>query len=341
MKTQCPNCKSKFNVNETNVGKQAKCPKCAKPFTIEPFVETPVAAAAPAPAAPAVKSPESVTPPGKSSEPVATPAKIAEPVKPPAPAAPPIKSPAPIAPVVKIPAPTTPVAISTGAADNRRQKTEDGGQRVEIPAAKSASKKVLSKQLFVYCWIAVRIIMGVLGTLGLVMAIQKGEKSTLIAIFVAADIFLIGSVAIEYLLFYKMWAAIEDSQASISPAKAVWLLFIPVFNIYWALLVVTGFAEDYDSFILRRSIRVRTLPMSLYLSYAFAFMLAETVLTVPMLCIFGFLRYINRAFEEYTVAAWALVVFLSVAGIAHFVTYILFAMKTCNAVNALPERQNG
>lgn len=41
MKTQCPNCKSKFNINETSIGKQAKCPKCAKPFVIEPFVETP------------------------------------------------------------------------------------------------------------------------------------------------------------------------------------------------------------------------------------------------------------------------------------------------------------
>jgi len=56
---QCPNCNSKFNVNETSIGKQAKCPKCAKPFTIEPFVETPVA----------------VEPPAKSSEPVAPPAK--------------------------------------------------------------------------------------------------------------------------------------------------------------------------------------------------------------------------------------------------------------------------
>jgi hypothetical protein len=138
-----------------------------------------------------------------------------------------------------------------------------------------------------------------------------------------------------------MWAAIQDDKASISPAKAVWFLFIPVFNIYWALLMVTGFAEDYDSFILRRSIRAKSLPMSLYLSYAFAFMLSETVLTVPMLCFFVFLSRINRAFEEYTVAAWALLAFLSVAGIAHFVTYILFAMKTCNAVNALPGRKSG
>jgi predicted Zn finger-like uncharacterized protein len=59
MKTRCPNCKSKFNVNDTNIGKQGKCPKCAKHFSIEPFVETPVAVKLPA----------------KSSEPVEAPAK--------------------------------------------------------------------------------------------------------------------------------------------------------------------------------------------------------------------------------------------------------------------------
>jgi predicted Zn finger-like uncharacterized protein len=42
MRTQCPNCKSKFNINETSVGKQAKCPKCSNQFTIEQFVETSV-----------------------------------------------------------------------------------------------------------------------------------------------------------------------------------------------------------------------------------------------------------------------------------------------------------
>jgi predicted Zn finger-like uncharacterized protein len=323
MKTQCPNCKAKFNINEASVGKQAKCPKCVKPFTIEPFVETSATAEQP------VKSSEPVTPPAKSPEPVTPPVKIAEPVVPPAPAAPPIKSPVPIAPQVKGPVPVAPPAISA------QQATEVS------PESKTPSKAALSKTLFVYCWMGIRIIAGVLGALGLMLAVQKGAKSTLIATFAAADIFLICSVAIEYALFYKMWSAIKDSQTSISPAKAVGFLFIPVFNIYWALLMVTGFAEDYNSFILRRTIKTRELPMSLYLIYAFSLMLSETVLTVPMLCIFGFLRYINRAFDEYTVAAWMLLAILSVAGIAHFVTYIFFAMKTCNAVNALPERQNG
>lgn len=291
MKTQCPNCKSKFNVNETNVGKQAKCPKCTKPFTIEPFIETPAA------------------PPAQSPEPVAPPAKIT------APAAPPVKSPASIVPPPISAEPT----------------------KQEQPESKAASRTALSKTVLVYCWIAVRIIAGVLGVLGLVLAVQKGVKSTLIATFAAADVFLVCSVAIELVLFYKMWAAIKDSQPSISPGKAVGFLFIPVFNIYWALLMLTGFTEDYNSFIIRRSIRAEKLPMALFLIYAVLFMATAMFVTIPMICVFPVIGLISRAFISYSLASWVLVSIAAAAGIGHFITYILVAFKTCNAVNALPD----
>jgi predicted Zn finger-like uncharacterized protein len=299
MKTQCPNCKAKFNINETSVGKQAKCPKCATPFTIEPFIETPAAVVAPA------KSPE--------------------PVEPPAPVATSVKSPEPIAHQVKSPAPIAPPAISAQPA------------KEVSPESKAPSKAALSKAVFVYCWTGVRIIAGILASMGLMLAIRKEAHSTLIATFAAADVFLICSVAIEMLLFYKMWAAIQDDNASISPAKAVGFLFIPVFNIYWALLMVTGFAEDYNSFIQRRAIRAKDLSLTLFLLYAFAFILSATVLTTPMICIFAFVGLISRAFIGYPAAAWTLFAMVFVAGAVHFITYILVAFKTCSAINALPD----
>jgi predicted Zn finger-like uncharacterized protein len=317
MKTQCPNCKARFNTNDASVGKQAKCPKCAKPFIIEPFIETPASPAErgePVAAEPAVKSPEPAAPSAKSPEPVDTPVKIVAPAEPPA----------PVAPQVKIAAPIAPPAISAEPA------------KEEKPESKAVSKTALSKTVFVYCWTGVRIIAGVLGALGLMLAIRKEEHSILIATFAAADVFLICSAAIEMLLFYKMWAAIQDDKASISPAKAVGFLFIPVFNIYWALLMVTGFAEDYNAFIQRRTIKTKDLPMALFLIYAFAFILVATVLTTPMICIFAFVGLINRAFIGYPAAAWTLFALVLAAGAAHFITYILFAFKTCNAINALP-----
>jgi predicted Zn finger-like uncharacterized protein len=341
MKTQCPNCKARFNTNDASVGKQAKCPKCAKPFTIEPFIETPLAVENSVkiaqPVVPPARSPEPAAPPAKSPEPIAPPVKIAAPAEPPAPAAPPIRSPAPIAPPVKSPAPISPPIKKLTA--EHAETTEKTPETTSADSAASAVKSV-SKMVFVYCWTGARIVAGILGALGLMLAIKKGAHSTLIEVFAAADVFLVCSVAIEYSLFYKMWAAIRDSQTSITPAKAVGFLFIPVFNIYWALLMVTGFAEDYNAFIQRRAIKTKDLPMAIFLIYAFAFMLSETVLTIPMMCIFAFLGLIYRAFDGYPAAFWALLAFLSVSGIAHFITYILFAFKTCNAVNALPGRNS-
>jgi predicted Zn finger-like uncharacterized protein len=400
MKTQCPNCKAKFNTNDASVGKQAKCPKCAKPFIIEPFIETPVAIVAPA------QSPEPAAPPAKSPEPVVPPVKIAEPIEPPAPIAPPVKSPEPIAPQIKSPMPIAPPVKSPPLAKPRplagpepvvppvkiAEPVEPPASiappvkspplakplglkaarpvarplagpapiapQVKIPApiappainaeptkqeqleSKASSKAALSKAVFVYCWTGVRIIAGILGALGLMLAIRKEDYSTLITTFAAANVFLICSVAIELALFYKMWAAIQDGQASISPAKAVGFLFIPVFNIYWALLMVTGFAEDYNAFIQRRAIKTKDLPMTLFLIYAFVFILAGMVVTVPMICVFRFVGLISVAFIGYPAAAWALFSSVFAAGAAHFIAYILFAFKTCNAINALPERNS-
>jgi len=342
MKTQCPHCKAKFNANEKFIGKQAKCPKCAKPFTIEPFIETPLAVETPA------KNPEPAAPPVQSPKPVEAPVKIAAPIAPPAkisePAAPPAKSAAPIAPTVKSPplarprplAGPEPVKPPVKSAEAVAVKSAEPVKE-EKPESKALSKTTLSKTVFVYCWIAIRIIAGILGALGLMMAIRKGAHSTLIATFVAADVFLVFSVAIELALFYKMWAAIQDGQASISPAKAVGFLFIPVFNIYWTLCMVTGFAEDYNSFIHRRSAKAKDLSFMLFLIYAFMFILAAMVVTIPMICVFRFIGLISRAFIGYPLASWLLFSFVFAAGIGQFITYILVAIKTCDAINALPD----
>ncbi len=276
MKTQCPNCKSKFSISETNIGKQTKCPKCTKPFTVEPFVET------------SAKSPEPLTP-AKSPKAAVPPAKIA------APAAAPVKS----------------------------------------PESKELSKTALSKTVFVYGWAIVRIIAGGLGALGLMMAINKGEYSTLIGTFAAADVFLVLGIVIELTLYYRMWAAIQDNQVSISPGKAIGFLFIPVFNIYWMLDMLIGFAEDYNEFIRQHAITIKKLPVMLFILYAFLSMLTAVIVTVPMLCVFIIVGRISSAFIYHTLIAQALLFSASAAGIAHFIAYILVSIKTCVAVNAL------
>jgi len=327
MKTQCPNCKARFNVDDKFAGKQAKCPKCVKPFTIAPATDAPVDP--PVPAAPPVKAPNPapVEIPVKRPEPVVPSIKIEEPVKAP------IKRPEPVIPPVKKPEPVTPPAKIAEPVKAPAKIAEP--VREEEPAAKPASK-ALSKIVFVYGWMALRIITGILGGAGFVMAIRKGGHSTLIAAFAAADVFLIGSVLIELLLFYKMWAAIKDKQVSISPSKAVGFLFIPVFNIYWTLCMLIGFVEDYNAFIQRHMVKAKELPITIFLIYAFMFLLAAFVVTIPMLSVFGFIGLISRAYVGYTHAVWGLLIFVLATGIGHFITYVLVATKTCNAINALP-----
>ncbi|MGA2092219.1 MAG: zinc-ribbon domain-containing protein [Sedimentisphaerales bacterium] len=304
MKTQCPNCKARFNVDDKFAGKQAKCPKCTKLFTIAPFVETPAPTTAPAPA----KSPAAVQNPQ--------------------PAASPVKSPEPIAPPV-----INPKVVAAPAKTSEPIKEEMSKSQ---PVSETPRKSGLSKIVFVYVWVVVRLIAGGLAGWGLMLALKRGERSTLIAAFAAADVFLVCSVLIELMLFYKMWAAIADTQTSTTPGKAVGFLFIPIFNLYWALNMIMAFAEDYNSFIERRSIKTKDLPLTLFMLYAFAFMLTMIFVTTPMLCVSAVVGLIARAFAAYSAVAWLLVALAVLAGLAHFIAYIFSATKTCDAVNALP-----
>ena len=79
---------------------------------------------------------------------------------------------------------------------------------------------------------------------------------------------------------------------------------------------------------LKARIRPKTVPTGFFMS-------AAMFVTVPMICVFPFTGLISRAFDGYSFASWVLVSIAAAAGIGHFITYILVAFKTCNAVNAL------
>jgi len=59
--------------------------------------------------------------------------------------------------------------------------------------------------------------------------------------------------------YYQMWRAIQCDEQSLAPSKAVGLLFIPIFNIYWIISSFVGFAEDYNEYIERHSINAKKL----------------------------------------------------------------------------------
>lgn len=120
---------------------------------------------------------------------------------------------------------------------------------------------------------------------------------------------LIVSAVFLYVLYYKMWAAIQDGHARTTPGQAVGFLFIPLFNIYWIFQALWGFSKDYNAFIHRHSIPVKPLSENLFL----------------WACITPFLGYIPYVG--------------GLAGIATLVLYILVIIAVCDAINALVHSQ--
>jgi len=73
-------------------------------------------------------------------------------------------------------------------------------------------------------------------------------------------------IVVMMVLFYRMWKAIQDGHARTSPGKAIGFLFIPAYNLYWLFQVFWGFAQDYNRFIDRHSLRISKLPEGLFLA---------------------------------------------------------------------------
>jgi hypothetical protein len=107
-------------------------------------------------------------------------------------------------------------------------------------------------------------------------------------------------------LYYKMWAAIQDGHARTSPGAAVGFLFIPFYGLYWIFRVISGFAADYNRYIGRYSLAVPKLPMWLFIAY-------------PIVILLG-----NAPFAG------------AVIGFFSYALMVAVVYKVCSAVNALP-----
>ena len=92
-----------------------------------------------------------------------------------------------------------------------------------------------------------------------------------------------------------------------APGKAVGLLFVPFFNLYWAFQVFWGFAKDYNSYVNRHSMRLRKLPERLFLAYAILVVASVIPFVFPVT----------------------------------FVVGLVMVWKICDGVNALPTPEPG
>ncbi len=135
----------------------------------------------------------------------------------------------------------------------------------------------------------------------------KGETEVVVFFFVA----LLYFVAVFTRLAYKMWGAIQDGHAGLSPRLAVALLLIPVVNAYGIFRVLLGFVKDYNAYIERHAVPVPPLSRRLFLA-------------VPILFFFDAVPWIW----------WA-------AGFVNAALLALLAGTICEAVNSLPGGERG
>jgi hypothetical protein len=100
-------------------------------------------------------------------------------------------------------------------------------------------------------------LMGV--TLALPVGLARLPSGLWIAI---AGFILVGAVA-SLVLLHRAWTCINDGGARTSPRRAVGLLIVPIFNVYWVFHVAPGFATDFNLFIERHQIEARPLSRNL------------------------------------------------------------------------------
>ena len=106
-------------------------------------------------------------------------------------------------------------------------------------------------------------------------------------------------------LVFKAWSAIQDGQASWSPAAAAIPLVIPILNLVWGFIGVWGWAKDYNKYVTRHNLNVPKMAEGLFLAQP-----------ICLLC--------------------SIIPFVGViAGLGHLVLFFLNASKMCDGVNAL------
>jgi hypothetical protein len=134
----------------------------------------------------------------------------------------------------------------------------------------------------------------------------RSEPTTALTMVALAIPFLLVVAVTTMVFVYRMWAAIQDGHARTTPGRALGLMFVPLFNIYWAFQILPGFATDYNKLLVRHRLNLPPLPAGLFTAY----IVLSLAAAIPVLGL----------------AALAVNYGVGVAMLS----------KTCDAVNALP-----
>lgn len=187
-------------------------------------------------------------------------ARIKVPSKPISPAAPaPLPLPAPDrrAPPAQ---PQSPPLPGVGPLPCRRPASSERGLEIEVVQRLST--------WFTLWWVSLLAVVGLplifIGVNGMpnTLGLSGGE-----AILLVWFPCMIAAVVLYCLILYTLWTFIPVDTARTTPAKAVGLLFVPLFNFYWNFVAFHGLAESLNAQLKRNSILNRRVNEGLSVSY--------------------------------------------------------------------------
>lgn len=116
------------------------------------------------------------------------------------------------------------------------------------------------------------------------LADSGGELGAPIAVLVLAlAVLLIGPAVVLGIAVHRSWAALPPEHARTTPGRAVGLLFVPFFNLYWVFQAFHGFAQDYNRYVEGRDRAVPRLSEGLYL----AFCIVAVLSAIPYVGVLG------------------------------------------------------
>jgi hypothetical protein len=66
--------------------------------------------------------------------------------------------------------------------------------------------------------------------------------------FIGAVLAIVAGFVFHVMLMYKLWCTVQDGRAASTPGKAIGLMFIPFFWLYWQFVAIWGLSKDLNRY---------------------------------------------------------------------------------------------
>lgn len=111
---------------------------------------------------------------------------------------------------------------------------------------------------------------------------------TIILSFLGFPALIIAAV-FAAIFIYRSWAQVQDHEARTTPGLAVGLMFVPLFNLYWAYIAIWGLAKDLNSYTRRNGIEAPQVNEGLALGLCVMMSLGLIYMFIPIVNILAWL----------------------------------------------------